>query len=158
MLYGFAFFGPIGTKYYPALEKIRLPVSLTPKRFISKEGGNNAVSSSQTQALVTQIIPRVVVDQLAFSPCACAFYYIVMGVFDGITSWRQIKETRLIPNWGPTFATNLAVWPLFQVVNFSVVPVQYRLLAVNVVSVGWNAFISYRNTHHSKPIRIDSNK
>ncbi|CDK28633.1 unnamed protein product [Kuraishia capsulata CBS 1993] len=54
-------------------------------------------------------------------------------------------EDRLRHNWWATLVTNWQVWPAFQFVNFYVVPVQFRLLAVNVVSIAWNCFLSLRN-------------
>lgn len=137
--YGSLIFAPVGTKYYPALDKIRIPINLS----------SSSSSPSKMTQFFTQVLPRVTFDQLIFSPCAIAFYYIVMGVFEGMKSWDEIKQSKIVPNWRPTFETNLWVWPAVQVANFSIIPVQYRLFTVNVVSVGWNAFISYRNTHHS---------
>lgn len=43
----------------------------------------------------------------------------------------------------PTYAAELAVWPLFQAVNFSQVPVRHQLLAVNTFSLLDAAFISW---------------
>lgn len=148
VVYGVVFFAPVGTKYYALLETLNIPLALTPKSLIV-----NALSKHSK--LITQVIPRVLVDQLMYAPCACAFYYVMMGVFDGVRDWEQIKETRLKPNWWPTFTTSLAVWPAFQLINFSIVPSHYRLLAVNVMNVGWNSYLSYRSTYHSKPIKLD---
>jgi hypothetical protein len=42
----------------------------------------------------------------------------------------------------PTMKVNLVVWPVLQTINMSMVPLQYRLLYVNVCSLFWSAFLS----------------
>ena len=42
----------------------------------------------------------------------------------------------------PTLKVNWVVWPVLQAVNMSVVPLQYRLLYINVCSIFWSAFLS----------------
>ena len=37
---------------------------------------------------------------------------------------------------------NWVVWPVLQTINMSVVPLQYRLLYVNVASLFWSAYLS----------------
>jgi protein Mpv17 len=43
----------------------------------------------------------------------------------------------------PTYAAELAVWPVVQAVNFSKVPVRHQLLVVNTFSLLDAAFISW---------------
>jgi hypothetical protein len=43
----------------------------------------------------------------------------------------------------PTYAAELAFWPLVQTANFSYVPVRHQLLAVNTFSLLDAAFISW---------------
>ena len=45
--------------------------------------------------------------------------------------------------------TNWKVWPVVQCLNFSIVPLQYRLLFVNVVALGWNAYLSVKTSSNS---------
>jgi hypothetical protein len=42
----------------------------------------------------------------------------------------------------PTLVANWYVWPAAQLINFTVVPLDLRILYVNVVSIAWTAFIS----------------
>ena len=40
---------------------------------------------------------------------------------------------------------NWMVWPAVQAINFTVVPLDQRVLVVNVVALGWNCYLSYLN-------------
>lgn len=93
---------------------------------------------------VTQTVARVAVDQGVFAPfIGIPLYYLAMGLMEG----RTVDDTKqkLARNWWPTLVSNWSVWPLFQAVNFAAVPVAYRLMAVNVVSIGWNCFLLMKN-------------
>jgi len=41
---------------------------------------------------------------------------------------------------------NWMVWPFIQIINFKFVPLHHRLLLVNVISLGWNCYLSYLNS------------
>ncbi|KAE9064922.1 hypothetical protein PF010_g28425, partial [Phytophthora fragariae] len=46
----------------------------------------------------------------------------------------------------PTLIMNFKVWPLANLLVFSVVPSQYRTPFVNCVSLGWSTFLSGMNS------------
>ncbi|AET38430.1 ethanol metabolism protein Ecym_2728 [Eremothecium cymbalariae DBVPG len=97
-------------------------------------------------------VARVVFDQLFFAPVGIPFYFSVMTLMEG-GSFLQVKE-RLNEIWWSTLVTNWAIWPAFQFCNFSLLPVQHRLLAANLMSIFWNTFLSYTNAH-SSPVDKD---
>lgn len=43
---------------------------------------------------------------------------------------------RLRTSFAPSYKANLMIWPFVQGVNFSVVPLDYRVLFVNFVALG----------------------
>lgn len=49
----------------------------------------------------------------------------------------------------PTLKVNWVVWPVLQGINFSLVPLQYRLLYINFCSLFWSAYLS--NMAAAKP-------
>eukprot|EP01116_Phalansterium_solitarium_P004838 TRINITY_DN15_c8_g1_i1.p1 TRINITY_DN15_c8_g1~~TRINITY_DN15_c8_g1_i1.p1 ORF type:complete len:246 (-),score=9.56 TRINITY_DN15_c8_g1_i1:396-1133(-) len=91
------------------------------------------------------ILKKVAMDQLLFSPPFYAAFYLSMSTMEGKSpseSWSHLRQQFL-----PTYGADLCVWPIVQAVNFRYVPPRHRVLAVGVVSVFWNAFLS--SMHHS---------
>ena len=45
----------------------------------------------------------------------------------------------------PALIANYKIWPAFQLINFNFVPANYRSLGTNIVSLGWNTYLSALN-------------
>uniref|UniRef100_A0A060SXX2 Protein SYM1 n=1 Tax=Blastobotrys adeninivorans TaxID=409370 RepID=A0A060SXX2_BLAAD len=119
-VYGGVIFAPIATQWYPLINRLVHP--------------NPAIQS----------LKRVAADQLGFAPfVGIPLYFSCLGAMEGKSS-SDIKES-LQSKYKDTLFTNWLVWPAVQMANFWVVPVQHRLLVVNIVSVAWNAFLSAKN-------------
>jgi len=127
IVYGGIIFAPLGHNWYIFLSKINV--------------GRSKVANT---------IARVGVDQLVFAPfIGIPMYYTVMTMFE-MKPLASIKE-KIRKNWWPTLRNNWLVWPAFQMVNFYLVPLQYRLLVVNLLSIGWNTYLSFvlnQKGHH----------
>ena len=55
-------------------------------------------------------------------------------------------KKRLQDKYTEALKKNWMVWPPVQAINFSMVPLQHQVLVVNVVSLGWNCYLSYVNS------------
>lgn len=124
VVYGSMIFSFIGDKWYRILNKVQLK-------------GRNPTGWAN-MAL------KVGVDQLGFAPLGLPFYFGCMSLLEGkglCAAREKIKS-----QWWDTLKTNWCIWPIFQLANFSLVPVQHRLLAANVVAIFWNTFLSYSNS------------
>ena len=53
---------------------------------------------------------------------------------------------RLSQAYVPGLTKNFMVWPWVPFVNFKYVPADLRVLVVNVISLGWNCYLSYLNS------------
>ncbi|KAK7202714.1 hypothetical protein BZA70DRAFT_284777 [Myxozyma melibiosi] len=89
----------------------------------------------------TEALARMTADQLIWAPFGIASFYVSMGVLQG-HSFETIKG-ELKAKYYPTMMGNYLVWPAVQIVNFRFMPLEYRLLFVNVVSIAWNTFLSW---------------
>jgi protein Mpv17 len=144
-------FGPMATNWYRVLQK---HVNLSTK--------------------TRTIAARVAADQIVFTPVNLTLFLSSMAFFEGWpprkttperseaqpdaskleaergppaeeATARERVEERIRTAWWTAFSRNLLVWPAVQVVNFSVVPLEHRVLVVNVVALGWNCYLSYLN-------------
>ena len=125
VFYGSVIFSPIGNKWYYFLQhKVRWP-------------GKNKTPTLNT-------LSRVLVDQLCFAPVGVPFYFGVMTVLE--SGWNKEKIfDKINKNTLDTLLTNWCVWPFIQLFNFKYIRIEHRLLTVNVVSIFWNTFLSYKN-------------
>lgn len=55
-------------------------------------------------------------------------------------------KAKIASTYGTAITKNWMLWPWVQLVNFKVVPLEHRVLVVNVVSLGWNCYLSYLNS------------
>ena len=103
-----AIFGPAATKWYQFLQRrINLP-------------NHNAT-----------IAARVLADQTVFATTNLFCFLSTMAILEGSSPKEKLKKsyfTGLKANW--------FVWPAVQAINFSIVPLQHRVLVVNIVSLG----------------------
>lgn len=111
-------FGPAATKWYSFLQK-RINFS-----------SHNAT-----------IAARVAADQTVFATCNLALFLSSMAIMEG----SDPKE-KLDKSYWSGLKANWAIWPAVQAVNFKLVPLEHRVLVVNIVSLGWNCFLSYLNS------------
>ncbi|RYG44337.1 Mpv17/PMP22 family protein [archaeon] len=65
------------------------------------------------------------------------FTSTVMATGDAAAGVRSVEQKL----W-PTLKVNWLVWPTLQAINFSIVPLPYRILFVNTASLFWSAYLS----------------
>ncbi|KAI4647953.1 hypothetical protein J4E93_004364 [Alternaria ventricosa] len=116
--YGGCIFGPAATKWFDFLVK-RV----------------NLQSTNGT------ILARVACDQFLFAPCNMALFLSTMAYMEGNSPVQRLKDAYL-----PGYQKNLMVWPWVQFTNFKYVPQEMRVLVVNVISLGWNCYLSSLNS------------
>lgn len=85
-----------------------------------------------------EIGARVAADQLIFAPTNLLAFLSTMSVLEGISPSEKLAKT-----YKGALQSNWMVWPFVQVVNFSFIPLDYRVLFVNGLSVFWNCYLSY---------------
>ncbi|CAI7611619.1 unnamed protein product [Penicillium bialowiezense] len=117
-LYGGAVFGPVATKWFGILQR-------------------HVVLGS----VATTTAARVAADQIVFAPVQLTCFLSSMALMEGTDPVEKWKHAFV-----PAYKANLAVWPFVQAVNFAFVPLELRILFVNVISLGWNCFLSMMNS------------
>eukprot|EP00484_Ammonia_sp_Unknown_P025107 CAMPEP_0197053632 /NCGR_PEP_ID=MMETSP1384-20130603/27861_1 /TAXON_ID=29189 /ORGANISM="Ammonia sp." /LENGTH=171 /DNA_ID=CAMNT_0042486563 /DNA_START=100 /DNA_END=615 /DNA_ORIENTATION=- len=91
-------------------------------------------------------LKRMIVDQSVFAPWVIVFVFTLNTYIDGGN--LDDARTRLKEQFLPTYAVNLSVWPMTQLINFWLIPPTHRVLVANFVAAWWNAYVSYRAHIH----------
>lgn len=84
-----------------------------------------------------EIIARVVSDQTVFAGCNLFCFLGSMAIMEGSDPKEKLRK-----NYTNALTRNWMVWPFVQLVNFKYLPLQHRVMFVNVVSLGWNCYLS----------------
>ena len=71
----------------------------------------------------------------------------MIGVFLGSMATMEGNDPkkRIETTWWPALKANWMLWPFVQVINFSFIPLQHRVFFANIVSIGWNSYLSWIN-------------
>ena len=117
MLYGFFANGPA--------------LHYTYSRIIPKLGPASCVKALGKKLLFTQTI---------FSLVSISSFYIFLSKCEGKSTAGTLEE--LNHKLVPTFITNLKIWPVLQLINFTLVPPQLQVLYVNFMQLWWNVYLS----------------
>ncbi|CAD5235427.1 unnamed protein product [Bursaphelenchus xylophilus] len=88
------------------------------------------------------IFKRLAVDQILFSPCFGASILMVLGIMEGATPQQAFDSMKKII-WD-IYVTSLQFWPAVQLINLNFVPLNYRVVFVQLASLIWNSYISYK--------------
>ncbi|WIA10402.1 hypothetical protein OEZ85_010594 [Tetradesmus obliquus] len=117
-LYSAAIGTPMGHYWYEVLEALVMPASPTAPAAVAA---------------------KVALDQLLQTPFGMALFFAVMKVMEGRP--REVPQelrNKLVPG----LLANWKLWPAAQLVNFTVIPPEQRILFGNIVGVCWTCVIS----------------
>lgn len=85
---------------------------------------------------------KILVDQIVFSPVNLFVYFSTLGVCE-MSSWRHVKEELMEKGFENIYVMEWLVWPPMQLINFALLPLRYRILFDNVISLGFDIYSPY---------------
>ncbi len=127
---GLLFAGPIYTCWYEILMP-NIVLKQMPKYFPRMK------NFSYNKNLFTMIF----IDQTLFSVFFIASFFMLMSlsqsgkIEDGVNNVKNHLKDTVIVNW--------QIWPGAQALNFTIVPLRYRVLFANLVGLMWDCYLSY---------------
>lgn len=87
-------------------------------------------------------------DQTIFASYFLVCFFMIMDYTDTKNvkkAWENLQE-----NFWPTMIVNWKIWPAAQLINFTIIPLHYRLLFANSVGLFWNCYLSYAQYRQEK--------
>ena len=90
-----------------------------------------------------RLVARIVLDALLFSPFTIFGFFTVSTLINGGTL-RDVGE-KLRTRWRRALNAAWSFWPIVNIANFSLVPLAFRVLYANVMSLLWTGYLSYVN-------------
>ena len=85
-------------------------------------------------------------DQSVFASLNLGLFLSSMAYLEGASPKQRLED-----KYVEALKKNWMLWPPVQTLNFTVVPLEHRVLVVNIVSLGWNCYLSWVNSQASQP-------
>lgn len=125
---GLVWSGPITHYWYIILEKIYEEIAKT--------------ANIQTPAI--GLFVRLMLDALIFSSVTITGYFTIRSMLEGsgMAGAKKKIETRFFT----TLFGAWRFWPIANAVNFWFVPMQFRVLYMNILSLFWTGWLTYINS------------
>lgn len=92
----------------------------------------------------TQALKRVVADQLCFAPVGLGLFFSYLALTEG--GGPKAVKRKMKQVYVPTLKANFMIWPLVQILNFRVIPLQFQLPFVSTIGIFWTCYISLANS------------
>lgn len=83
------------------------------------------------QTQTATIAARVLADQTVFATINLGCFLSSMAIMEGGSPQEKLEKS-----YFAGLKANWMLWPAVQALNFSIVPLQHRVLVVNIVSLG----------------------
>ena len=93
---------------------------------------------------VAALVVQIVLDSIIFSPVTVSGYLTVRSLLEG-TGFAGAKEKCTAKLLGAVMGA-WKFWPAVNVINFSIVPMHFRVLYMNVMSVFWSGYLTHVNS------------
>ncbi|KAJ1734606.1 hypothetical protein LPJ61_000988 [Coemansia biformis] len=100
-----------------------------------------ATAARPLRSTAAAVLKRIVADQAAFAPFACGAFVVGMGALEGLGLGELLERMR--ERYPRILLAGYCVWPAAQLVNFSVVPLAYRVPFGSTVGLFWNTYLSW---------------
>ncbi|XP_062138246.1 mpv17-like protein [Drosophila sulfurigaster albostrigata] len=115
---GFCICGPVLRRWYIKLDTL-----------VAKE-----------QPVFKRSIKKMVLDQTCFAPPFTLFLSYLVPLVNGERHTTIVQRIR--EEYFSIMQRSYMLWPLAQVINFSVIPINYQVFYVQLVAVIWNCYLS----------------
>ncbi|KAF2357912.1 Mpv17/PMP22 [Trinorchestia longiramus] len=85
-------------------------------------------------------------DQLVFGPTFTVIIIASVGVLQRMTPQQVVVKVRT--TFLDVVVAGMMVWPVAQLINFTLVPLQFQILFVQTVGLFWNTFLAWKTNRN----------
>ncbi|KAJ6216022.1 hypothetical protein RDWZM_010522 [Blomia tropicalis] len=105
---------------------------------------------------------KILADQILFSPVNLFVYFTTLGICER-SKWSHICDELKEKGFENIYIAEWLIWPPMQLINFALLPLRYRILFDNIVSLGFDVYspyVKYKTELRSEKIgkNTDSNE
>ncbi|XP_034950842.1 mpv17-like protein 2 isoform X2 [Chelonus insularis] len=90
---------------------------------------------------VVSLAKKTIIDQFVGSPTNLVMFFFGHELLEQRNPREVYKD--IVEKVIETYKIDCCFWPPTQLLNFMFVPIQYRVIYVNIMNVIWNVFLSY---------------
>jgi len=89
------------------------------------------------------LVVQILLDSIIFSPVTVSGYFTLRSIMEGsgIEGIKDKLSTRLVK----TVFGAWKFWPAANIINFGLIPLEFRVLYMNVLSIFWSFYLIYVN-------------
>nr|CAD7567566.1 unnamed protein product [Timema californicum] len=81
------------------------------------------------------------VEQTTFGPAMMSSFFFGMSLLEGNSVGAAAAELRV--KFFPTFKVGVFIWTTVNIVNYSLIPAQHRIIFIGACSFVWTVFLAY---------------
>lgn len=100
------------------------------------------------QIVWQKTIIKVLCDQILFAPIFIGIFITTLSFIQG-NNFNNTKE-RLINEYPNILIGNYIIWPLAQLINFRLIPLNYQVVFVQMIAIIWNTYLSLKLGHKNQ--------
>uniref|UniRef100_A0A8D8TZ79 Mpv17-like protein n=1 Tax=Cacopsylla melanoneura TaxID=428564 RepID=A0A8D8TZ79_9HEMI len=86
-------------------------------------------------------LTKALVEQVTYTPFAMISFYFGMTLLEGKTVDDGLHEVS--HKFWPTYRVGVMIWPIAQIINYSLVSEKNRVPYVSICSLLWTSFLAY---------------
>lgn len=103
------------------------------------------------------VTKKVLLDQIIFSPISLFVYFSTLGLCER-SGAKRVTEELIEKGFEQIYVVEWFIWPPMQYLNFFVIPLRYRIVFDNIISLGFDIYSPYvkYKTKLKSELEIDS--
>ncbi|KAJ1936009.1 hypothetical protein FBU59_005196 [Linderina macrospora] len=144
-------YSPVQTLRFFAYGLTFAPVSYRWHALLNKRFPLESAGSAKAKAIV--VAKRMVIDQSLFAPFATGAFVVCMGFLEGLTPTELVERAKV--QYPRILVAGYMLWPAAQLINFSVIPLAYRVPFGSTVSLFWNTYLGWSNNKMSREMAAE---